>query len=364
MHRREFLLTGLAATFGAGRASALTTSAGRLEVAQVADGLNTPWAVGFLPQGSILVTERDGAVKEVAGGRVSDVSGVGGVLSRGQGGLLDLLVPRDFSQTRHLFFTYSKRQRGGAGTAVARARLSEAGDRLETWETIFETRAVSSGGRHFGSRLVEARDGTLFVTVGDRGDRSSAQDRSNENGAVLRITKSGTVPADNPFSKTAAVQPAIWSWGHRNPQGAALDGEGRLWVIEHGARGGDELNRVREGANYGWPVISYGRHYSGLKIGEGTRKEGMEQPGFYWDPSIAPSGLMFYTESMFPSWRGSAFAGSLKMDYIARLAGSPMQEVEQIRIPGASRIRDIRQGPDGAIWVLAAGNGTLYRLSA
>ncbi|MEM6578604.1 MAG: PQQ-dependent sugar dehydrogenase [Pseudomonadota bacterium] len=364
MHRRKFMLTGIAATFCAEAALALQTDAGRVEVTQIVGGLNAPWAVGFLPGRALVITERDGALRHVANGQMIRVSGVGDVVARGQGGLLDVLVPRDFTKSRELFFTYSKAQRGGAGTAVARGQLSQDATRLEGWEDIFEIRAGSSGGRHFGSRLVEAGDGTLFVTVGDRGDRPSAQDRSNENGSVLRITKTGGIPADNPFSKTTGVQPAIWSWGHRNPQGAALDGDGALWVIEHGARGGDELNRVRKGANYGWPVISYGRHYSGFRIGEGTEKPGLEQPVYYWDPSIAPSGLMFYTGSMFPRWRGSAFAGSLKMDYIARLSGNPMREVEQIRLPGVSRFRDIRQGPDGAIWVLSAGNGALYRISA
>lgn len=364
MRRRDFIISGAVASIYAGSANALDTSAGRLEVTRVVSGLESPWSFGFLRDRSILITERGGALKRVASGQMSDVSGVGAVVARGQGGLLDILVPRDFASTRHLFFTYSKRQSGGSGTAVARARLSDTSARLENWEVIFEIREGSSGGRHFGSRLVEARDGTLFITIGDRGDRPSAQDRSNENGSVLRIAKNGGFPTDNPFSKTTGVQPAIWSWGHRNPQGAALDADGALWVIEHGARGGDELNRVRKGANYGWPVISYGRHYSGFKIGQGTAKQGMEQPEYYWDPSIAPSGLMFYTGRSFPGWRGSAFSGSLKMDYITRLSGSPMREVEQIRIPGANRIRDIRQGPDGAVWVLAEGNGALYRLTA
>ncbi|MEM6481430.1 MAG: PQQ-dependent sugar dehydrogenase [Pseudomonadota bacterium] len=364
MKRRDFIFGGAAASLCAGPAIGLETSAGRLVINQVVAGLNTPWAFQFLPDGSIVITERDGALRIWTTAGLADVSGVGDVVARGQGGLLDVLVPRDFARTRHLFFTYSKRQNLGSGTAVARARLSSDGSRLETWEDIFEIRRGSSGGRHFGSRLVEAQDGTLFVTIGDRGDRRSAQDRANENGTVLRITKTGAVPADNPFTKTSGVQPAIWSWGHRNAQGAALDTEGNLWVIEHGAKGGDELNRVRKGANYGWPVISYGRHYTGLKIGEGTEKEGLEQPVYYWDPSIAPSGLLFYSGSMFPDWAGSAFSGSLKMDYIARLSGGPFREVEQIRIPGASRFRDIRQGPDGSIWVLSVGDGALYRLSS
>ncbi|MEM9497991.1 MAG: PQQ-dependent sugar dehydrogenase [Pseudomonadota bacterium] len=363
MKRRRFLTYSAAFAVLGSSGHALDTSAGRLEVARITGGLSTPWAFGFLPDMSVLVTERDGTLQHIGGGRMSPVAGVGQVTTGGQGGLLDLLVPADFARTRELFFTFAKAQGGGKGTAVARARLSTDGRRLEDWQVIYEIRRGSSRGRHFGSRLVEAGDGTLFVTVGDRGDRPSAQDLSVENGSVLRITRRGGVPGNNPFTKTQGARPAIWSWGHRNPQGAALDGQGRLWVVEHGARGGDELNLVRRGANFGWPVISYGRHYSGGKIGEGTEKPGMEQPVHYWDPSIAPSGLMFCSGRLFPAWRGAAFVGSLKQDYLSRIAGDPMREVEQIRLPGARRIRDVREAPDGAIWVLAAGNGSLYRLS-
>lgn len=368
MRRRDILTTGLA--IGAvlalppTAAQALATSAGQVTVTQMADGFDTPWAVGLLPDQSILVTEKDGRLVLLQDGRRTDLRGVGRVVARGQGGFLDVLVPRDFASTRDLFFTYSKRQSGGSGTAVARAKLAQDGARLEGWETIFEIAPGSSGGRHFGSRLAEGRDGTLYVTVGDRGDRPSAQDLGRENGSVLRITKDGGIPSDNPFTKTQGARPAIWSWGHRNPQGMSFDNDGRLWVVEHGARGGDEVNRVRKGANFGWPVISYGVHYSGAKIGEGASKEGMEQPAFYWDPSIAPSGMMIHSGRMFPAWRDSVFVGSLKFDYLSRLSGSPLREVEQIRIPDASRIRDVREGADGAVWVLAAGSGVLYRLSA
>ena len=220
----------------------------------------------------------------------------------------------------------------------------------------------SRGGRHFGSRLVEAGDGTLFLTIGDRGDRPSAQDLDVENGSVLRITKDGQIPAGNPFVGQAGAQPEIWSYGHRNPQGAASDLEGNLWVVEHGARGGDEVNRVRKGANYGWPVISYGRHYSGLKIGEGTQKEGMEQPEYYWDPSIAPSGMMIYSGALWPEWRGSIFVGSLKFDRISRLSGDPLVE-EVLETEETVRVRDVREGPDGAIWFLSVGEGALFRVS-
>lgn len=357
--------SGLVAAFCAwgGVAAALDSSAGPLSVSTVADGLEVPWAIGFLPGGDILVTERAGRLLLVSEGEVSEVSGVGEVQARGQGGLLDVLVPRDFTDSRTLFFSYAKAQGGGAGTAVAKAQLSSDGSQLSDWQVIFEMEPGSRGGRHFGSRIVEAPDGTLFVTVGERGDRPSAQDLSRENGSVVHIAKDGSVPPDNPFINTEGAQPEIWSYGHRNPQGAALDAEGQLWVVEHGARGGDEVNRVEKGANYGWPVISYGVHYSGEKIGEGTHKEGMEQPAHYWDPSIAPSGMMIYSGKLWPEWEGDFFVGSLKFNLISRLSGDPLEEVERIEGPETLRVRDVAEGPDGAIWFLSVGEGALYRVT-
>ncbi|MCR9107947.1 PQQ-dependent sugar dehydrogenase [Marivita sp. XM-24bin2] len=342
----------------------IETSAGAMQVSAVVTGLDEPWGFGFLPDGKIVITERDGRVLLVTPGEGSKVvQSPPDVYTDGQGGLLDVLVPRDFAQSRTLFFSHAKRQERGSGTAVTKAVLSANGMALTNHETIFEIAPGSSGGRHFGSRLVEGRDGTLFVTVGDRGDRPSAQDRRLHNGSVLRITKTGAVPDDNPFANTDGVQPEIWSYGHRNPQGAALDGSGQLWITEHGARGGDEVNRIEKGVNYGWPVIAYGRHYSGRSIGEGTAKPGMAQPETYWDPSIAPSGLAFYINGPIPAWNNDLFAGSLKFDYIARLSGEPLREVEQINGESTQRVRDVRQGPDGAIWFLSVGNGALYRLS-
>jgi glucose/arabinose dehydrogenase len=203
----------------------------------------------------------------------------------------------------------------------------------------------------------------LYATIGDRGDDSSAQDLTRQNGSVIRIARDGAIPSDNPFTQTSGAQPEIWSYGHRNPQGAALDANGNLWVVEHGARGGDEVNRIAKGANYGWPVISYGRHYSGLKIGEGTQKRGMEQPAHYWDPSIAPSGMMIYQGDMFPDWRGDILVGSLKFDMISRLDGAPLSEVERLKSRETQRVRDIREAPDGSIWFLSVGQGAAYRLS-
>jgi glucose/arabinose dehydrogenase len=344
-------------------AVAMDTSTGTVTLQKVADGLDSPWAFGFLPDGSVLVTEQGGTLKRIAQGQVAVVSGVGQVRDSGQGGFLDILVPRDFGINRHLFFTLSHSQGLRAGTAVARATLSDDAQQLLDWRIIYEMDPGSSGGRHFGSRLVEARDGTLFVTVGDRGDRPSAQDLGVENGSVLRITKDGNVPADNPFVGQPGVQPEIWSFGHRNPQGAASGLDGQLWVAEHGARGGDEVNLVQKGANYGWPVISYGVHYSGWKIGEGTEKDGMEQPQFYWDPSMAPSGMMIYSGALWPQWRGHIFVGSLKFDYISRLSGTPLSEVEQLASDETLRVRDVREGPEGGIWFLSVGNGALYRMT-
>ncbi|MEM9552595.1 MAG: PQQ-dependent sugar dehydrogenase [Pseudomonadota bacterium] len=341
----------------------LDTGAGPVAVTPMVTGLDAPWGVAILPDSGFLVTERDGDLIHVRDGRAQKVAGVPSVVESGQGGLLDVTLPRDFAQSREVFLTYSKRQGGGSGTALDIGRLSQDGSRLTDMRTVFESAPVGRTGRHFGSRVVEARDGTLFVTIGDRGDRPSAQDRSNHNGAVVRINRDGSVPSDNPFVGQTGVQPHIWSFGHRNPQGAGLDLDGRLWTAEHGARGGDEVNRIRKGANYGWPVISYGVHYSGRKIGEGTSKTGMEQPAHYWDPSIAPSGLLVYSGKLWPEWRGSMFVGSLKFDYISRLDGGRLSEVEQINGPETARVRDIIEAPDGSIWFISVGQGAVYRMA-
>ncbi|WP_197919231.1 PQQ-dependent sugar dehydrogenase [Thiosulfatihalobacter marinus] len=346
------------------QAEVIQTGAELARIEEMASGLRTPWGFGFLPSGEVLITERSGKLRRLdEDGWLHDVAGVPNVVARGQGGLMDILIPRDFARRREIFLTYSKRQRGGAGTAVARARLSQDGARLGDVTTILEMTPGSDGGRHFGSRLVEARDGTLFVTLGDRADPDSAQDLSRHNGSILRITRDGRAAPGNPFLGRAGVEPEIWSYGHRNPQGGALDSAGQLWAVEHGARGGDEINRIERGANYGWPVISYGVHYSGRKIGEGTARPGMKQPAYYWDPSIAPSGMMIYSGKLWPAWRGQIFVGSLKFDLISRLSGQPMQERERIASSHTIRVRDIREAPDGSIWFLSEGRGALYRLT-
>ena len=347
------------------------TAAGPVEITPIVTGLDLPWAVAFLPdpdgvwRGALLITEKDGRLLHIAAdGTRREVAGGPAVDDSGQGGLLDVLVPRDFAETREIFVTYARPQSRGAGTALARGRLSADGARLEDVRVLWELAPGSRGGRHFGSRVVEGADGHLYVTVGDRGDRPSAQDLGRENGAVVRLTRDGRIPQDNPLVGREGARPAIWTWGHRNPQGAALDGRGRLWVVEHGARGGDEVNLIARGTNYGWPVISYGRHYSGMRIGEGTEKPGLAQPAHYWDPSIAPSGMAFVTAGPFEAWRGDLLVGSLKFDLISRLevSGDTVREVERIETPETARVRDVRLGPDGAVWFLSEGNGTLYRM--
>lgn len=354
-------------TLGAwNQAWALETTSGPVQVETMATGLDEPWGIDFLPEGRWLITERDGRLRYFDGtGADWTVEGAPIVEAEGQGGLLDVMIPRDFATTRNVYLSYSAPQPRGSGTALAVGRLSNDGSRLEGLRPVFEMAPGSSGGRHFGSRIVEARDGTLFLTIGDRGDREMAQDLGHHNGSVIRIDRTGAVPADNPFLGREDALPEIWSYGHRNPQGAALDLDGNLWVNEHGAQGGDEVNLVRKGANYGWPVISYGRHYSGDKIGEGTSKAGMEQPMHYWDPSIAPSGMMVYSGALWPEWRGDVFVGSLKFGLISRLeaSGGGLVEAERIEGDETARVRDIVEAPDGSIWFLSVGQGAAYRIT-
>jgi aldose sugar dehydrogenase len=367
MQRRDFALalpalalSGLAAQLWA---QPMSSSAGTLKVTQMLGGLDVPWAIGFLPGTDYLVSERGGRLLFVSDGKARRVAGVPKVFSSGQGGLLDIMVPRDFATSRAVFVTYARRQKSGAGTALAVGQLSSDGSRLDNLRTLFEAAPGSKGGRHFGSRVIEARDGRLFVTLGDRADRPTAQDRANHNGTIVRINRDGSVPGDNPFVGQPGIQPEIWSWGHRNMQGAALDGRGGLWVCDHGAKGGDEINAIRKGANYGWPVISYGVHYDGSKIGIGTSNPGMEQPDFYWDPSIAPSSLMIYSGRLWPRWKGNLFVGSLKFDNISRLTGSPLAQVETLASGETQRVRDVIEAPDGSIWFASIGKGAIYRIT-
>jgi len=345
----------------------ISSSAGELLLEEILSGLDEPWGLAFLPTSndspSYLVTERDGRLLLVQDGQMQPVRGGPDVVVDGQGGLLDVMVPRDFDQSRQVFLSFSIWQDNGAGTALGVGRLSNDFRELEGFEVIFEMAPGSEGGRHFGSRIVEALDGSIFLTIGERGDRPAAQDLTRHNGSIIRINRDGTVPENNPFVGRDDALPEIWSYGHRNPQGATLDLDGNLWVNEHGARGGDEVNRITGGANYGWPVIAYGRHYSGLPIGEGSEKSGMEQPVHYWDPSIAPSGLMIYSGTLWPEWRGHVFSGSLKFDYISRLDPDQGWQEEQIESRETGRVRDVREAPDGSIWFLSVTDGAVYRIT-
>ena len=246
---------------------------------------------------------------------------------------------------------------------MAIARLSQDESRLEDLRVIFEMSPGSSGGRHYGSRIIEMGDGTLFLTLGERGEDTAAQNLARHNGSVIRINRDGTVPSDNPFVGSPGALAHIWSYGHRNPQGAALDHKGRLWVNEHGAKGGDEINRIEKGANYGWPVITYGVNYNGKRIGVGTRAPGMEQPAHYWDPSIAPSGLMIYSGKLWPEWKGHFFSGSLKLGFLSRLDPNAGWSEERIHSRATARVRDVIEAPDGSIWFISVGRRAIYRMS-
>jgi glucose/arabinose dehydrogenase len=343
---------------------------GTVRVEVVTRGLEHPWALAFLPDGRMLVTERPGRLRLVAaGGRLSGpLAGVPDVFSSRQGGLLDVALDPRFAQTRTLYLSYAEPGPGRtASTAVARARLGEG--RLEDVRVIYRQQPKVEGPNHFGSRLVFARDGTLFVTQGERFDfRDAAQDLASGLGKIVRIHPDGSVPADNPFVGRAGARPEIWSYGHRNVQAAALDPRtGRLWIVEHGAQGGDELNQPEAGKNYGWPVIAYGVHYSGARIGEGTAKPGLEQPVYYWDPVIAPSGMAFYTGDALPGWKGSLLIGSLKPGLLVRLVLEDGRVTREERHLGdlGERIRDVRQGPDGFLYLLTdSRDGRLLRLTA
>ncbi len=328
-----------------------------LRVETMARGLEYPWGLAFLPDGRLLVTERPGRLRIVGrDGRVSaPLAGVPPVLARGQGGLLDVALDPRFWTNQLVYLSYAEPGEGGtAGTAVARGRLVDGG--LESVQVIYRQHPKVPGSHHFGSRLVLAPDGTLFITQGDRyAERDGAQDLSVGFGKIVRINPDGSVPDDNPFVGRAGARPEVWSYGHRNIQSAALHPKtGQLWTVEHGARGGDELNRPEAGKNYGWPVITYGVDYSGAKIGEGTARSGMEQPVYYWDPVIAPSGMTFYTGEVFPEWRGSVFVGSLRPGLLVRLTLDGGRVAREERLLGnlRERIRDVRQGPDGFLYLL------------
>ncbi|GLI24483.1 glucose/arabinose dehydrogenase [Xanthobacter flavus] len=338
----------------------------QVRVVPFVTGLDTPWSIAFLPDGRLLVTERDGRLRPIdATGKVgAPISGVPKVAARGQGGLLDVALDPKFAQNRLIYLSYAEPRPEGAATAVARGKLSDDLTRLTDLDVIFRQQPAVSGGNHFGSRLVFAPDGMLFVTLGERFNHmDKAQDLSTTLGKVVRIAPDGSIPADNPFVERVGARPEIWSFGHRNVQAAAIEpGTGALWTVEHGPRGGDEVNRPEAGENYGWPVIGYGRHYSGAQIGVGTAKEGMEQPLFYWDPSIAPSGAAFYTGDALPGWRGQLFVGALAGQALVMVKVRDGAVIGEERLPLGKRIRDVRMGPDGALWLAAESTGEILRV--
>ena len=339
-------------------------------VETIARNLENPWGLAFLPDNRMLVTERPGRLRITdANGNLSEpLQGVPRVAARGQGGLLDVAIDPNFAQNRLVYLSFAEdRGEGRAGTSVARGRLNADGTALEAVQIIFRQEPAHTGPNHWGSRLVFDRDGNLFVTLGDRFDlRAQAQNPANHLGKIVHIKPDGGAAPGNPFLNREDAKPEIWSLGHRNLQSAALHPTtGELWTVEHGARGGDEVNIPQKGRNYGWPVISYGVDYSGAKIGEGTKKAGLEQPVYYWDPSIAPSGMAFYTGDKFPAWRGSILVGALAGKLVSRLDtdGNRVTGEERMLQQLGERIRDVRQGPDGFVYLLTdSRNGRILRM--
>ncbi|NKB47943.1 MAG: PQQ-dependent sugar dehydrogenase [Alphaproteobacteria bacterium] len=358
-----FAAIGLAAPAGA---QTVKSQKATFRTVEVANGLAHPWALAFLPDGRMLVSERSGRLRVIVDGRLqaAPISGTPKVFARNQGGLLDVVPHPDYAQNGWIYFSYAAESVSGAHTAVARARLD--GNRLVNLEILFKANNLSGGGVHFGSRLAFDSDGKLYVTVGERGDLDRAQELDSHNGTTVRLNDDGSVPEDNPFLKTAGALPEIFSYGHRNPQGMARHPDtGAVWLHEHGPQGGDEINIVSAGINYGWPVITYGRSYTGFSIGEGSSKPGLAQPILHWTPSIAPSGMAFYTGDKFPAWRGNLFVGSLKFRHLVRLELDGERVVRQERLlEGAfGRVRDVRQGPDGFLYILTdESDGALIRL--
>jgi glucose/arabinose dehydrogenase len=344
------------------------TERGKVRVVTAAQGLQHPWGMAFLPDGRLLVTERPGRLRIIAvdGSLSPSLEGLPPVAVTGQGGLLDVALDPDFGANQLVYWSYTEPREGGNGTAVARGRLTERG--LADVQVIFRQDVTIDGRHHFGSRLVFGRDGRLFVTLGDRNsERARAQTLDSHIGKVVRIERDGKVPADNPFVGQAGARPEIWSYGHRNVQGAALHpATGELWTNEHGPRGGDELNRTLAGRNYGWPTVTYGKEYSGKTISESPTAPGIEPPVRYWVPSIATSGLLFYTGERFPQWRGNAFVGGLAGQQLSRLEldGNRVAH-EEAMFKGTLnlRVRDVEQGPDGLIYLLTdEDDGRLLRI--
>jgi len=331
---------------------------------QVIDGLGVPWGLAFISNNQLLITEREGSIKllDTQSKSLTSIQGAPEVMAEGQAGLLDVAVPPDFKSGDWIYFTFVRGKIEGGVTVLARAKLSA--NKLTQWQDLLETQSASSTTRHFGSRIVFDEKGYVYFGVGDRGERSMSQDLSNHAGSVMRLLRDGSVPKDNPFNKRKDVPPEIWSYGHRNPQGMAYDyNNKRLWLIEHGPRGGDEINLVLPGRNYGWPVISYGKEYWGpFDVGEGTQREGMEQPVKQYTPSIAPGSLLMYSGDSFPKWRGNLFSGALKLTHLNRVTlsddGKAIGE-ERLLDDLDERIRSLAQSPEGWLY-FATDSGKVY----
>ncbi len=356
---------------GQTRVPAVKTRAG-VQVTEIATGFDRPWAIAFLPDGRMLITEKPGRLRIVTaeGGKSQPVSGLPPVDARRQGGLLDVELARDFSRSNQIYWTYYEPRQGGNGLAVARGRLIDGRQpRVENVEVIFRMLPTLESALHAGGRMVWARDGTLFVTLGERSilpGRVQAQSLGSHFGKIVRIKADGSIPRDNPFVGRPGARPEIWSSGHRNILSAALDARGRLWEVEMGPRGGDELNRPEAGKDYGWPTIGYGEEYSGAPIHRTTRALGMEQPVYYWDPVISPSGMAIYSGKLFPEWRGNIFIGGLSSKALVRLVmnGDRVAGEERLLSDRDARIREVVEGPDGALYLLTdAENGSLLKIA-
>ena len=364
----QLLFIAVYSTASARAEPVIHTEKQRLSYQIVTTGLQHPWSMAFLPSGDMLVTERGGQlrlIKQNGELHPQPITGLPQIRQYGQGGLLDVVLHPDFEENRRVYFSYAEAGPGGAGTAVARGRFKE--HRLDKVEVIYRLTPKTRSRQHFGSRLVFGRRGYLYITLGDRGDKPRAQRLNDPAGSLIRIKDDGSIPPDNPFVGRSGAKPEIFSYGHRNIQGAALHPRtGRIWIHEHGPQGGDEINIPRAGVNHGWPVITYGVNYViGTKIGEGTHKQGMAQPIHYWVPSIAPSGMTFYNGDQFVNWNGNLFVGSLKFSQLVRLElnGGKITHEERLLSDLFGRIRDVRQGPDGLIYLLTDENdGQLIRL--
>lgn len=333
------------------------------QVQTVVEGLNIPWGMAFLPDGSVLITERDGDLRVVRNGELQDepVDGMPEVWANGQGGLLDITLHPEYEDNGWIYISYSKPGEGGANTAIIRCKLSD--NSLTDIEELFVGEPFTEAGQHFGSRIVFDPDGYMYFSIGDRGEMDLAQDINTPNGKVYRLHDDGSIPEDNPFVGDDGKDEA-YNYGHRNPQGMDVHPEtGDVWTHEHGPRGGDEINIEKPGANYGWPVISYGINYDGSVLTEETEREGMEQPIHYWDPSIAPSGMTFVTGEIYPEWEGNLMIGALSFQLLSRVVLDGEEFVEEERlVEDIGRIRDVVQAPDGYIYFSNESDGTIHRI--